>query len=141
MFAGCGNMSRSATAKEWIDDCNVTEIKPGSIPSNNYIAVREDDNRIVGVMDLRLHINHPALSLWGGHIGYSIRPSERGKGYGKAMLAQVLIEARKTGLSKIMVTCSTTNKASEKVIIDNGGINEKNVEVDNEVIKRYWIDL
>ena len=41
------------------------------------------DNKIVGMIDLRHHINHPILSVWGGHIGYSVRPTERRKGYAK----------------------------------------------------------
>ena len=45
-----------------------------------YIAVRKTDDKIVGVIDLRHHINHPILGTWGGHCGYSVRPSERGKG-------------------------------------------------------------
>ena len=38
------------------------------------------DNRVVGIIDLRHHIDHPIRSLWGGHIGYTVRPSERGNG-------------------------------------------------------------
>ena len=44
------------------------------------------DNKIVGIIDFRHHINHPILGTWGGHCGYSVRPSERGKGYAKEML-------------------------------------------------------
>ncbi len=39
------------------------------------------DNRVVGAIDLRHHIDHPILGTWGGHCGYSVRPSERRKGY------------------------------------------------------------
>ena len=73
-FAGCGCLRTCSSAQEWIDavriGSNVNNIPEGKVPSNIYIAVRKRDNRIVGVIDLRHHINHPILGTWGGHIGY-----------------------------------------------------------------------
>lgn len=144
-FAGCGSLSRCETVEEWIsvlrDMENVETCPEGSVTSNTYLAVRAADNRVVGIIDLRHHINHPILGLWGGHIGYSIRPSERNKGYAKEMLRLNLQKCRERNLDKVMITCSPENVASAKTIIANGGIFEKNVEVDGEVIQRYWIDL
>ena len=58
--------------KKVLADMEKEETCPkGSVTSNTYLAVRQSDNRIVGVIDLRHHINHPILGLWGGHIGYS----------------------------------------------------------------------
>ena len=69
----------------WIEKINGDlDIKPGEerVPAETYFLVRESDNRIVGTINIRLALNH---TLWnyGGHIGYSIRPSERHKGYNK----------------------------------------------------------
>lgn len=75
----------------------------------------------IGVIDLRHHINHPVLSVWGGHFGYSVRPDERRKGYAKEMLRLNLQNCRSYGLSKVMITCDCDNTASEKTIIANGG--------------------
>lgn len=96
---------------------------------------------MVGIIDLRHNLNNPVLSLWGGHIGYSVRPSERRKGYAKEMLGLMLEEARKRGLEKVMISCSTENEASERTILANGGVYEKTVSVENEQVKRYWITL
>lgn len=142
---GCGKLRSCETAEEWFREIerysNAITCPTDRVPSYTYIALRLSDHRIVGICDLRHHINHPVLSLWGGHIGYSVRPNERRKGYGKEMLRLVLNEARALGLERVMITCYSDNIASEKTIIANGGVFEKDVIVDNEVIKRYWIEL
>ena len=111
------------------------------MPSDTYLAVRVSDNRIVGIIDLRHHIDHPILGVWGGHIGYSVRPSERRKGYAKEMLRLNLQNCRALGLTRVMVTCNRENPASEKTILANGGVFEKEVQVNGGWIRRYWITL
>jgi predicted acetyltransferase len=81
------------------------------------------------------------LLISGGHIGYSVRPSERKKGYGKEILFLALQKCKKLGIAKILVTCDSKNIASEKVILANGGKLENCVPFDNRVIKRYWITM
>lgn len=144
-FAGCGNLGLCVSVREWIDTVHryqKTETCPkDKVPSDMYIAVRERDNKIVGVTDLRHHIDHPILGTWGGHIGYSVRPSERGKGYAKEMVRQSLAHCRELGIHKVLITCDEDNVASGKVIMANGGVYEKSVEVDGCLVRRYWITL
>ena len=109
------------------------------VPSTTYFAVRMSDNKLVGVIDLRHHINHPILGTWGGHCGYTVRPAERGKGYAKEMLRLNLQNAKARGIDKILVTCYPSNKASERVIRANGGVYEKTVVVAGIKIQRFWI--
>ena len=113
----------------------------GSVPSSTYLAVRRSDDRLVGIIDLRHHIDHPILGTWGGHIGYSVHPDERRKGYATRMLQLDLENARKLGIQRVMVTCDDGNTASEKTILKNGGVYEKDVLVDGRVVKRFWIEL
>jgi len=111
------------------------------VPADAYLAVRAKDNRIVGMTDIRHHIDHPILGLWGGHIGYTIRPSERRRGYGKEMLRLNLIKCRERGLKKVMLSCKEGNIASERTILANGGVFSGEVPVDGEIMKVYWIEL
>ena len=144
-FAGCGPLEESQTALEWIETVktrsSVDTCPKDKVPSNVYIAVRLADNKIVGIIDLRHHINHSILSTWGGHIGYYVRPTERGKGYGKEMLRQNLKNAQNRGIEKVLITCSEGNIASERTILANGGVFENTITVDDEVMKRYWITV
>lgn len=144
-FAGCFGLEECESVADWIEDVNkwrnVETCPQDHVPADVYIAVRTTDDRIVGVIDLRHNLNNPVLRTWGGHIGYSVRPSERGKGYAKEMLRQNLLRAKQLGLSKVMITCDHDNHASEKTILANGGVLEEEINVDGNIMKKYWILL
>ncbi len=97
---------------------------------------------VLGVTNVR-HGLTPALWIEGGHIGYSVRPSQRRKGYGTRLLALALDEARKMGMTRVLVTCDTDNVASARVIQKNGGVyeNEGTSPRSGKPVSRYWIDL
>ena len=146
-FAGCLSLDEAASAEEWIRLCQLRRSETTckqtgvDVPSTTYFAVHKNDNWLVGIIDLRHHINHPILGTWGGHCGYTVRPSERGYGYAKEMLRLSLSNAKKLGIEKLLITCNSDNAASEKTIISNGGIYEKTIVVDGTEIKRYWIEI
>ena len=146
-FAGCISLDVSKSAEEWIKICELRKNKEtcgdagATVPSHMYLAVRRRDDKVVGVIDLRHHINHPVLGTWGGHCGYSVRPSERGKGYAKEMLRLNIQNAKSIGIEKLLITCDVKNQASEKTILANGGVYEKTIDVDGCRMKRYWITV
>lgn len=89
------------------------------VPSTRYWLYVED--RPAGYGKLR-HYLSPSLRRIGGHIGYCIRPSERGKGYGKLLLAEILKKAAEKNIPRALITCFETNKASRGVAEHNGGM-------------------
>ena len=92
------------------------------------------------MIDIRHRLNEYLLQF-GGNIGYSVRPSQRRKGYATEMLALGLEECRKLGLDRALVTCDKTNIGSAKTIQKNGGVLENEVLEGDRITQRYWIAL
>ena len=125
--------------EEWLDSNQNQEmginLPEGWVPAIQLVAFSEK-GQAVGFLNLRLRLSNFLLEE-GGHIGYSIRPSERGKSYAKETLRQGLQVAKEKNIKKALVTCSVNNPASRAVILVNGGILE---DVRNGV-ERYWIEV
>lgn len=143
---GCSKLRRYKNMVDWYEWICKAEHRdtcpPNWVPDTQYICVRNYDGRLVGMLDIRHELNEVALNLC-GNIGYSIRPSERRKGYATLQLALAKEICKEMGMKKILVTCHKENTASAKTILRNGGILENEV-VDHrngEVLQRYWITL
>ena len=143
---GTGGLDRFDNYDEWLlkieKDLDLQNIPEGKVPANTYFFVRTLDNKIIGMINIRHQLNEFLLNE-GGHIGYSIRPTERKKGYATIMLKLALQKCKELNLNKILITCDKTNVASAKVIQNNNGILENEIfsETFSEIIQRYWIDL
>lgn len=109
-----------------------------------YMAVRKSDEKIIGCIELR-HTLNEELKVIGGHVGFSVAPEERKKGYGSEMLSQVIEKARQLGISALMLTCDTENEASKRTIVKCGGALDEIKKVQYHGEKRcceyYWISL
>lgn len=112
------------------------------VPSTTFFAVRKEDEKIVGIIDVRHHIQHPFLLAYGGHIGYAVRPTERCKGYASEMLELALEYAGAIGLNKVMIGCYTDNIGSIKTIQKcRGKLVEEKLYSDGKPMYIYWISL
>lgn len=109
-------------------------------PGFEYFLIRENDNKLVGMINLRYNLNE-SLLIHGGHIGYSIRPTERRKGYNKIQLYLCLLKAKELGLDKVLLTAYDHNLGSVKTILALGGILENKIEDEKGFMSRYWIDV
>jgi predicted acetyltransferase len=143
---GCGSLRQMADPAEWLQQVKDLS-KQKTVPENwvistQFICVRETDHRIVGMIQIRHYFND-FLEKYAGHIGYSVRPSERRKGYATHMLKNCLPYCKSIGLGKVMVSCHDTNEASRKTILANGGVYESTVFEPEESInmERYWIAI
>ena len=117
-----------------LDNERGDNVPEGMVASTTrWVAV---DGRLVGFLSVRHELNDFLREL-GGHIGYAIRPAERGQGYATAATTLALAECRRLGIDRVLVTCDETNLASARVIERNGGV----LEDVRGGKRRYWVNL
>ena len=137
---GAAKLTELST-NEWVKFVENTKYKetvtPGFVTAHTFFAVNDTD-KIVGVINARDELNDYLLNF-GGHVGYSVRKSERRKGYAKKMLNYVSEFLFSLGSNKILVTCDKNNIASKCTIESCGGILENEVIDQNRTTLRYWI--
>ena len=90
------------------------------VPARTFFLVRRNDGRIVGMINIRLALNG-RLRRYGGHIGYSVRPTERGKGYNKINLYLALKVCAAYGLEEVLLDADLDNPASWRTMEALGG--------------------
>lgn len=144
LINGSAGLDRFSSIEIWFEElkkrsCEDT-VPKGLVPSSTYLGVREKDNYIVGMIDIRHYLNE-YLTQAGGHIGYGVRKTERNKGYAKQMLKLALEKCKELKIKKVLITCDEDNIASEKVILSANAKLEDIRNVDGENKKRFWIDL
>ncbi|TDQ40895.1 GNAT family N-acetyltransferase [Aureibacillus halotolerans] len=123
------------------DNAQGIGLEEGIVPNSTFWLVNEENNEVLGAVNIR-HQLTPYLERVGGHIGFGLRPTARGKGYAKTMLALSLKEAKSLELEKVLITCDVDNVTSEKTILKNGGRRSTDEQTEEGIIvHRFWIDL
>ncbi|QQS87880.1 GNAT family N-acetyltransferase [Fusobacterium canifelinum] len=144
LINGSAGLDRLSSIEDWLEELNKRScedtVPKGLVPSSTYLGIREKDNYIVGMIDIRHYLNE-YLTQVGGNIGYSVRKSERNKGYAKQMLKLALEKCKELKIKKVLITCDEDNIASEKVILSANAKFEDTRCIDGKNIKRFWIEL
>ena len=144
LINGSAGLNRFSSIEDWLEELkkrsSEATVPEGLVPSSTYLGVREKDNYIVGMIDIRHYLNK-YLTQVGGNIGYSVRKSERNKGYAKRMLKLALEKCKDLKIKKVLIMCDEDNIASEKVILSANAKFEDIRCIDGENIKRFWIEL
>lgn len=142
---GCGSLRRTEDPAVWlaqVESLRREETCPAPWgPATQFVALSET-GQLLGMIQVRRRFND-YLERYGGHIGYSVRPSQRRRGVAKEMLRQALGFCKEIGLTRVLITCLEDNEASRRTILANGGVYESTVlePVKGVRLERYWIHL
>lgn len=128
--------------EEWlqsiINNADIKTVNPEWVLTDTFFAVDANDE-IVGIIDLRHELNEFLRDF--GNSGYSVRPSERRKGYATEMLRLIIEVAKKAGLDSLQLSVERTNEPSIKTIVNNGGVYKRSFDFEGEIADVYVIEL
>lgn len=134
---------KTESYEEWLSsvtlNTNPETVNENWVVTDTFFAIKKSDDKIIGIIDLRHTLNEFLKDL--GNCGYSVRPSERKKGYATEMLHQLLQVAKKTKMKELHISVEQKNIVSIKVIQKNGGVYERSFSFENEAADIYKIEL
>ncbi|MEE8356604.1 MAG: GNAT family N-acetyltransferase [Anaerolineales bacterium] len=136
-----GGMAMRDYLQSCCDMSDESKLKSGLVPQTVF-WVLDPEGIAIGMVKVRHYLN-ANLRIHGGHIGYFISSDQRGKGYGKQALALALVELRKLGETRVLITINPENIPSLRVVEANGG-QYHDMSSDPETglkVKRYWIRM
>ena len=124
--------------KDWYDKKEKGFIEGQSV-SFHYWAI--DDGKFIGEFQLRTEFTEKVLNDIGS-IGYAVRVSEWGKGYGTEILRLGLEIAKEKGMEKVLLNINDSNVASIRLCEKSGGVFYDKIKTEeDEILRRYWINL
>ena len=136
-------LDQTENYEEWLAavtaNTNPKTVNKDWVVTDTFFAIRKSDDKIIGIIDLRHTLNDFLKDF--GNCGYSVRPSERRKGYATEMLHQIIGIAKRVGLSELHISVERANKASIHVIQNNGGVYERSFTHENELADIYRIEI
>lgn len=144
--AGMGPGRRPESVEEfvtWVERSKAeadpsARLQPDRVRASRYFIT--ENGKYLGAVELR-HELTPLMAEAVGHIGYSVRPTARGRGVATAALHDALLRAHGLGMRQVLLTCDPQNIASARTIEKNGGVLEDVRSTRIGMKRRYWIDL
>lgn len=110
----------------------------GMNPNEIWLLI-DDEDKLCGFGQFR-PLNTEDVLTWAGHIGYSVPPTRRSRGYATVLLRLLLKLAFERGLPSVLLTCDTDNEPSRRVIEKCGGRFDGFYLVPPFHKRLYWFD-
>lgn len=97
-MAGSAGLREAESFEKWLsamdDNSKEETIREGLVPATTFIAISSFEENLLGMIDIRHRLNEYLLNF-GGHIGFSVRRSQRQRGYATQILVLALKECEK----------------------------------------------
>ena len=146
-FEGLGNFKKiyDSSYEEFYDGLEVNkhinQINPEWANQTSYVLI-DENGHIYGAANIRHELKGKLREIC-GHVGYGIRPSERGKGYATLQLKLLLEKMDKMGIDNALITCRENNIGSIKTMNKFIGTADSLIPSRYEGIMeyRYWVDV
>ncbi len=109
------------------------------VPETVLWLVKEHE--IIGALNIRHRLNWH-LEKWGGHVHFIIRPSMRGKGFGKKLLQKAIPHIAYNGIDEALLTVDPENKAANRIVTFCGAKLEDTLPATDRFPERnrYWLN-
>lgn len=125
---------------DWVNMIYNNTIVPNGEWGRSMTYLVYDDEKIVGLLNIRYEMNEKLRMLY-GNIGYSVKPTERRKGYATKMLKYALEECKRLNMDTVLLGCYKDNIGSIRTIVNNGGNLLYESKKDGRESLYYEIDL
>ncbi len=138
---GSGGLAFYDDYRDWLKHIDSIRTPSSQIPiqTSTFFSKRVSDGKLIGCIKIHHSLTDELKN--GGHIAYGIRPSERGKGYGKKQLQLGLAYAKHLRMDHVTIACDRDNAASASTAISCGGVLVKEFEEDGIIKQHYQIEL